>query len=265
MAIIGAIIGDIVGSLWEFNRTEDIDWKHIDLFTEDNYFTDDTVLTMATKYALDNGIPFEIAYHIFGNTYPGAGYGGSFCHWLMNDDMKPYNSYGNGSAMRISPIIDFCKTKDNVIQIATCSAKCTHSHPEGIKGAVVTAVCGWMAKNGASKKEIKEYAIREYPEDLYKYSTALPLSIIRKDYIWNEYCQGSVPVAIRCFLESEDYESFLRNAIGLKGDADTLCAIGGCIAEEFYGTTGFDNKTILKKYLDERLYEQIYAGGQNGK
>lgn len=257
MAIIGSVLGDIVGSLWEFNRTEDIDWKHVKLFTEENRFTDDTVLTLATKYALERSVPFEFAYHAFGNAYPDAGYGSAFCIWLINDEMKPYNSYGNGSAMRISPIIEFCKTKDEVIQTATRSAQCTHDHPEGIKGAVVTAVCGWMARNGASKKEIKKYAIHEYPEDSYRYSAALPLSIIRKDYTWNDFCQGSVPVAIRCFLESEDYESFLRNAIGLKGDADTLCAIGGCIAEEFYGTTGFDNERLLRQYLDKKLYEEV--------
>ncbi len=257
MSIIGAILGDVAGSPWEFNRTEDVDWKHIEIFSNQNYFTDDTVLTLATKYALDNCIPFEFAYHIFGNAYPNAGYGGAFHNWLNDEEMKPYNSYGNGSAMRVSPVIDYCKTKEEVIQTATRSAQCTHNHPEGIKGAVVTAVCGWMAKNGASKKEIKEYASYEYPASVYRYSVELPISVIRKDYVWNDYCQGSVPVAIRCFLESDDYESFLRKAIGLKGDADTLCAIGGCIAEEFYGTTGFDNEKLLKQYLDESLYRNV--------
>lgn len=255
MAIIGAILGDIAGQPFEFNRKEDIDFKNVELFTDDNKYTDDTVLTIATKYALDKQIPFEIAYHIFGNTYPDVGYGGDFKAWLSSDEMKPYGSFGNGSAMRVSSIVDFCKNQTNVIETATRSAQCTHNHREGIKGAVVTAVCCWMAKVGASKKEICDYAKAKYPKEEYRYAVELPLKLIRDNYIWNVTCQGSVPVAIRCFLDSEDYESFLRNVISLRGDADTLGAIGGCIAEEFYGKTGFNDEMLLRKYLDSNLYE----------
>lgn len=157
--------------------------------------------------------------------------------------------------MRVSPVIDFAKSRDDIIKYATMSAECTHNHQEGIKGAVVTATCGWMAKSGASKKEIEEYASREYPAgSYYKYPVSMSMKELREVYRWDETCQGSVPAAIRCFLDSEDYESFIRNVLSFKCDSDTLGAIGGGIAEEFYKGTGFNNDELLKKYLDERLY-----------
>lgn len=257
MAIIGAILGDIAGSRWEFGRPKDLDWEHIDLFTDDCFFTDDTVLTIATKYALLNNIPFADAYHKFGNDYPNAGYGGSFDTWLHFDDKEPYNSFGNGAAMRVSPVVDLSDTHAQVMSRADFSAKCTHNHPEGIKGACVTAVCGWMAKSGASKKEIEKYANKQYPVDDYRFPVSISLKVLREKYRWDVTCQGSVPVAIRCFLESEDYESFIRNVLSMKCDTDTLCAIGGGIAEEFYHGTGFDEDYLLKKYLDENLYRIV--------
>lgn len=254
MAIIGAILGDIAGSRWEFGRPSDLDWEHINLFTDDCFFTDDTVLTVATKYALLNNIPFADAYHKFGNDYPNCSYGGSFDTWLNFDNKEPYNSFGNGAAMRVSPVVDLSNTHAQVISRADFSAKCTHNHPEGIKGACVTAVCGWMAKSGASKKEIEEYASKQYPNDEYRFPVSISLKELREKYRWDATCQGSVPVAIRCFLDSEDYESFVRNVLSLTCDTDTLCAIGGGIAEEFYHGTGFDEKYLLKRYLDENLY-----------
>lgn len=257
MAIIGAILGDIAGEPYEFNRTKYIDYKNVELFGKENHFTDDTVLTVATKYALERGVPFEIAYHIFGNKYPSAGYGSSFNIWLADSALKAYNSFGNGSAMRVSPVIDCAKTESELLANATKSASCTHNHPEGIKGAVTVAYCGWMAKHGASKQEIKDYACQAYPKEEYAFSCEYPLNVIRVDYFWNDTCQGSVPVAIRCFLDSEDYESCIRNAIGLKGDSDTLAAMAGCIAEEYYKKTGFNDEKLLKQYLDEYLYAEI--------
>lgn len=259
MAIIGAILGDICGSAWEFNRDKSIDFENIELFTDANRFTDDTVLTVATKYAIENSIEYSMAYHIFGNAYPKSGYGSSFRQWLKENSLSPYYSYGNGSAMRVSPVIDLSESWAQVVTKANFSAICTHNHPEGLKGAIVTAVCGWMAKEGASKREIEEYAIKQYPKDSYAFSVELPLDVIKENYYWNDICQGTVPVAIRCFIESENYESFLRNAISLCGDSDTIACIGGCIAEEYYGSTGFDNKQLLKRYLDDRLYSEIEA------
>ncbi len=255
MAIIGTILGDIAGSRWEFGRPRDLDWKRIDLFTDDCFYTDDTVLTVATKYAILNNIPFADAYHKFGNDYPDCSYGGSFHTWLVLDDKQPYNSFGNGSAMRVSPVVDLTDTKDAALWEATQSALCTHNHPEGVKGASVTAICAWMAKNGATKKEIEAYAKSQYPSDKYRFSVLTPMEELKEKYRWDVTCQGSVPVAIRCFLDSEDYESFIRNVLSLVCDTDTLCAIGGGIAEEFYKGTGFDEEYLLKKYLDDNLYK----------
>lgn len=257
MAIIGAILGDIAGSRWEFGRPKDLDWEHIDLFTDDCFYTDDTVLTVATKYAMLNNITFADAYYKFGNDYTDCGYGGSFDTWLHFDDKEPYYSFGNGSAMRVSPVIDLADTIYDAKFLATLSAECTHNHPEGIKGAIVAAVCGMMAKTGASKKEIEDYASEQYSCENYKFPTSMPLKELRKIYKWDVTCQGSVPVAIRCFLESEDYESFIRNVLSLKCDADTLCAIGGGVAEEFYHGTGVGYERLLKKYLDEELYKIV--------
>ena len=257
MAIIGAILGDIAGSKWEFGRPKDLDYEHIILFQDDSCFTDDTVLSIATKYALENKVSFKEAYNQFGNDYINCGYGDKFYEWLIFKNKKPYRSCGNGSAMRVSPVVDFVKSREDIVKYATMSAECTHNHPEGIKGAIVTAVCGWMAKNGASKKEIEEYASECYPADKYKYPVSMTMEELRKVYKWDETCQGSVPAAIRCFLDSEDYESFIRNVLSFKCDTDTLGAIGGGIAEEFYGKTGFDNDKLLRKYLDNRLYEIV--------
>lgn len=142
MAIIGAILGDIAGSKWEFNRPKDLDYEHIELFQDDSYYTDDTVLSVATKYALENEVSFKDAYNEFGNDYIDCGYGDRFFEWLIFKSKKPYKSCGNGSAMRVSPVIDFAKSRDDIIKYATMSAECTHNHQEGIKGAIVTATCG---------------------------------------------------------------------------------------------------------------------------
>lgn len=260
MAIIGAILGDIAGQPFEYNMKKDIDVDNIELFTERNHFTDDTVLTIATLYAIKNNILFSLAYHNYGNLYPNAGYGSSFVQWLNDNKLQPYNSYGNGSAMRVSPIIDLFNSQskiEDIIEMAKNTAMCTHNHYEGIKGAVVTAVCGWMAKCGASKKEILKYASSEYEKSNYAFSCELSLNVIRTNYFWNDTCQGSVPVAIRCFYESESYEDFIRKVLGLHGDSDTICAIGGCIAEEYYHGTGFNDKELLKTYLDNNLYSVV--------
>lgn len=257
MAIIGAILGDIAGSRWEFGRPEDLDWKHIDLFTDECFYTDDTVLTVATKYKILNHISFADAYHKFGNDYPNCSYGGGFHTWLNFDDKKPYNSFGNGSAMRVSPVADFAPNWETATLLASQSADCTHNHPEGIKGAIVTSACCWLAKNGASKNDIEKWASERYPAEQYRFPVSMSLRELREKYRWDVTCQGSVPVAIRCFLDSEDYESFIRNVLSLTCDTDTLCAIGGGIAEEFYHSTGLDEEYLLKKYLDDNLYKIV--------
>lgn len=255
MAVIGAILGDIAGSQYETKRPSNLDYMHCELFTEKCRFTDDTVMTLATKSAILNNISFAESYRKFGRKYPYAGYGEKFIKWIWLSSGSVYNSFGNGSAMRCSYIAEHFDTETEITEWATKSAECTHNHPEGIKGAVVTAMCIYMAKKGASKEEILKYAAKQYPKSDYEYSVEYKLDEYRNKYKWNATCQGSVPTAIRCFLESEDYESFLRTVFSFKCDVDTLCAIGGGIAEEFYHGTGLDEDKLLKKYLDENLYE----------
>lgn len=257
MAIIGAILGDISGSQYEFLRPKDLDWKKCELFTDKCYFTDDSVMTLAAKLAVKNGISFAYSYRRFGRKYPNAGYGGMFDAWLHWDDEKAYNSFGNGSAMRCSYIGEHFNGEKEVIEWATKSADCTHNHPEGIKGAVVTSMCVYMARTGATKAEIFDYVKKHYPKENYRYSVEHKIEDYRDAYRWDVTCQGSVPVAIRCFLESEDYESFLRNVYSLPCDMDTLCAIGGGIAEEFYKGTVFDEEYLLRNYLDDDLYRIV--------
>lgn len=257
MAIIGAILGDIAGSQFEFTRPDDLDWQHCELFTDKCHFTDYTVMTLAAKMAVLNKDSFAKNYREFGRQYPHAGYGGMFRWWIKHDNEGPYGSFGNGSAMRCSYIGEHYQLLPDVRIYARRSADCTHNHEEGIKGAVVTAVCINLAKNGKSKKDIYEYVLTEYPSSKYKYGVDRPLNSYRETYKWDVTCQGSVPVAIRCFLESESYESFIRNVLSLPCDTDTLCAIGGGIAEEFYHGTGFDEDTLLRRYLDDNLYKIV--------
>lgn len=257
MAIVGSILGDIAGSQYEFRRPKDLNWDTCELFTNICHFTDDTVMTLAVKLSIKNNKSFADSYRELGRKYPNAGYGERFDTWLFSDNEKAYNSFGNGSAMRCSYIGEYFNCQSKVIEWATKSAECTHNHPEGIKGAVVTAMCVYMARTGATKPDIFRYVKQLYPKEDYRYSIEHRLDEYRSVYRWDVSCQGSVPVAIRCFLESENYESFLRNVFSLKCDMDTLCAIGGGIAEEFYKGTGFDNEKLLRRYLDDRLYEIV--------
>lgn len=259
MAIKGAILGDIIGSQYEFKRPEDFDNKTALLLTEKCGFTDDTVLSLAVKYAIKNKTTFVDAFDMIGNLYRNRGYGMRFSEWLDSDIKQPYNSYGNGSAMRVSYIADHYDKLNKVTKVAKLSAECTHNHPEGIKGAIVTATCIWMAKHGYSKDDILKYGIEQYPKDKYIYSPEFTLDEIRNKYTWNETCQGSVPAVIRCIYEANNYTEFIRNVFSLKCDTDTLCAIGGGIAEEL-----FDNKfdeilpfadKVLQMYLDNFLLD----------
>jgi len=252
MAIIGAILGDISGSQYEFDRTTDP--ANCPMFTERCKFTDDTVMTLAVKYAIDNKIGYEEAMHLVGNRYPCCGYGARFFRWMLGNEKEPYNSWGNGSAMRVSYIGEHYEDLEDVVREAEKSAAVTHNHPEGVKGAVVTATCIWMARHGKTKQEIHDYVAAQYPADEYEYHIDADMDWLVENYIHNESCQGSVPTAMKCFVESESYEDFLRRVYSLDSDADTLGAIGGAVAEEFYGTTGFPEEELLRLYLDEYLY-----------
>lgn len=231
--MIGAMIGDIVGSIYEFDN---IKTKDFPLFSEGCEFTDDTVMTIAVAQALlrsrKDQVPFGTVLveemQALGRDWPGRGYGIHFYGWLYSHDPQPYNSFGNGSAMRVAPCGLIAVTMEEALALAKASAEVTHNHPEGIKGAQATAAAVFLAKTGRSKEEIGQY-IRDnfYPLDK-------TVDEIRPTYRFNESCQETVPQAITAFLESEDFEDALRNAISLGGDSDTLAAITCSIAWTYY-------------------------------
>lgn len=254
MAVVGAILGDIAGSQYEFHRPEGLDFHHCELFTERCRFTDDTVMTLAVKKAILEKKDLTDTMREIGQLYPDSGYGGNFYYWMFGERPKPYNSFGNGSAMRVSFVGEYFQDISEVIHAAEKTALVSHNHPEGVKGAVVTAVCIWMAKNGKSRQEIYDYVLAQYPPVDYEFSIDKDMEYLRKHYRWNETCMGSVPAAMRCFYDSDSFETFMRNVFSFDCDSDTLGAIGGAVAEEFYHGVGFDAEPILKKYLDERLY-----------
>ena len=234
----GAILGDIIGSPFEFDRGDKT--KEFDLFTKGCDFTDDSVMTIAVGEALLAVGPEATVKEIeeavvtnmqdWGKRYPYAGYGGRFRYWLRERNPKPYGSYGNGSAMRVSAVGWLYDSLERTREVARATANVTHNPPEGIKGAEATASAIYMARNGFSKEEIKEYIEREF-----HYNLDRTLDEIRPGYHMDETCQRTVPEAIIAFLESKDFEDAIRNAVSLGGDTDTLGAITGSIAEAFYG------------------------------
>lgn len=261
MAIKGAILGDILGSTYEFGRPKDLDWANVPLLDEKTaHFTDDTVMTLAVKKAIIEGRDFTDTMVELGRKYPDRGYGEHFHKWFMENDHMPYNSWGNGSAMRVSFIGEYFEDYDKIQEAAAKSAAVSHDHPEGIKGAVVTATCIWLAKHEKSKQEIFDYVLSNYPKEEYEFSICYRLEELRDRYVWDDSCQGTVPVAMRCFYESNDYESFIRNIYSLECDSDTFGAIAGGVAEEFYHGFGSVNADrILKEFLTDDLYEILMA------
>lgn len=263
MALIGSVLGDIAGSQYEFSslRPADLDWQNCELFTDKCRFTDDSVMGIGTKMAIleDKENPnFARWYRNLGQMYPGAGYGGMFRQWIKDASMGPYSSFGNGSAMRIAYCGEAFKTPEETIAVAKQSALVTHNHPEGVKGAVVTAMCIFAAREGKTKQDIYNYACKFYSdESKYQYPITMSLEDMRKIYRWNVTCQGSVPAAIRCVLEADSYEEFLRNVFSLPCDMDTLGAIGGGIAEELFGFGELQSIILLDKYLDEYLFDCV--------
>lgn len=247
--MIGAIIGDIVGSVYEWNN---IKTKDFPLFGKGCFFTDDSVMTIAVAEGIMKGgstEDFVTSMKKYGRMYPDAGYGGRFGGWLISEDVKPYNSWGNGSAMRVSPAAWAFDTLSEVEKCAEISAAVTHNHPEGIKGAQATAASIFLARKGKAKAEIKAYI-----ESNYGYNLDRTVDEIRPGYRFNESCQKTVPEAIIAFLESVDFEDAVRNAISLGGDSDTLAAITGSIAEAAYGVPE-DIKEKALSFLDEGLLE----------
>lgn len=234
----GAILGDIIGSPFEFDRGDKT--KDFKLFSRRSHFTDDSVMTLAVCEALlkvgQDVTVKEIedavisSMQSWGRRYPHAGYGGYFRRWLTARHPEPYNSYGNGSAMRVSAVGWLYDSLEKTRTVAKATANVTHNHPEGIKGAEATASAIFMARNGSSKEEIKKYIENEFHYDLNR-----TLNEIRPGYHMDETCQKTVPEAIIAFLEAKDFEDAIRNAVSLGGDTDTLGAITGSIAEAYYG------------------------------
>ena len=226
--MIGAIIGDIIGSRFEFHNHRSTEFE---FFHPDCDFTDDTVMTVAVADAIMSGRPFGEVMHEYGRQNPQRGYGGRFFNWLLSKNPKPYNSFGNGSAMRVSPCAFLAKgNRELALTWATASAVCTHNHPEGVKGAMAITDCILMAAEHKSKDEIRKLAV-----DLYDYDMDFTIDQIRPRFGFNETCQKTVPQAIECFLESHDFESAIRIAVSLGGDSDTIANITGGIAEAYYG------------------------------
>ncbi len=240
--MIGAILGDIIGSRFEFDRGEKT--KDFTLFTYESEYTDDTVMTVAVAEALlktygmsltsldEKKIKDDLINSMkkWGRKYPFAGYGGRFIGWLMGESTEPYNSFGNGSAMRVSPAGWLYDTLEETRRIARWTAEVTHNHPEGIKGAESVAAVMFLARTGHSKEEIREYVIREFGYDLSR-----TCDEIRPLYHHVESCQETVPEAMTAFFEGESFEDVIRTAVSLGGDCDTLTDIAGAMAEAFYG------------------------------
>lgn len=225
--MLGAIAGDIIGSLHEFNGNKRAD---LPLFGQGSFFTDDSVLTIATAEKLLTGGNYAALYRKWARLYPDSGFGGRFARWFVAKDAPPYNSFGNGSAMRVSPVGWAFDTLEETLAEARRSALPTHDHPEGIKGAESVAAAIFMARKGAGKKEILQYIQKTFDYDLSR-----SVEEIRLTYHFDETCQGSVPQAIRCFLEGKSYEETVRLAVSLGGDADTQACIAGSIAEAAFG------------------------------
>lgn len=245
--ILGAIAGDIIGSVFEKHNIQTTQFL---LFCDRSRFTDDTVMTVAVASKLTMTESTYIKeMQDFGRRYPKAGYGSGFKNWLFSENPQPYGSFGNGSAMRVSPVGYAFKKIEDVRIEAEKSAEITHNHPEGIKGAVAVASAVFLARTGCSKQEIKNYI-----ESNFNYNLKRTIDEIRPSYHFDVSCQGSVPEAIISFLESHDFESTIRNAISIGGDSDTIAAIAGAIAEAFYKEIPETIKgEVLKRLPDEFL------------
>ncbi|MEQ8678011.1 MAG: ADP-ribosylglycohydrolase family protein [Aggregatilineales bacterium] len=257
--MLGAIAGDIIGSIFE---NENVKTTEFALFSRFSRFTDDTVLTVAIADAvmhreqhafrlLDNyhaRQAYRTRLRLHGRRYPNAGFGHNFSKWLASHTARAYRSYGNGSAMRVSPIGFAFETLEDVLREAKLSASVTHNHPHGIRGAEAVASAIFLARTGNDKSTIKHYI-----QQRFSYNLNQTLTSIRPNYTFDSSCQGSVPQAIIAFLESEDFEDAIRNAISIGGDSDTIACIAGGIAQAFYGKVPSHIASQVKLLLDGQL------------
>jgi ADP-ribosylglycohydrolase len=250
--MIGALAGDIIGSVYEWEATKS---KTFPLFGPDSKFTDDSVLTVAVADVLLHRGDYTSAFRDYYQRYRDAGYGMRFHMWASSADTRPYGSYGNGSAMRVSPVAFAFDELSQVLAEAKRSADATHNHPEGVKGAQAVAAAILLARKGRSKTDI-----RQYIEESFSYHLHVQLDVIRPAYSFDETCQGSVPQAIISFLESTDFEDAIRNAVSLGGDADTQACIAGAIAHAFYGVPQHIEAEVMRRLTpDLKLITQEFA------
>ena len=250
--MLGAIVGDIVGSVYEFDNHRSKDFP---LFTERSHFTDDTILTIATADAQMTDWDYAAKYREYGRKYPSS-YGNSFLKWIHDDDAGPYDSFGNGSAMRVSPISWFVNHDHRVMFLAEKSAGVTHNHPEGIKGAQATAMAIFWARRGVPRNRI-----RRDLESMFGYDTSVSVEELQTTYEYNETCQRTVPEAFRCFYEATDFEDAIRNAISIGGDSDTVAAIAGSMAEAKFGVPEEIEREALGR-LEEDLLQVFQTFGE---
>ena len=247
--MFGAILGDVIGSAYEFAPVHDV---YFNAFRKESTFTDDSVLTLATADVLLNGGNYADAYWSYARAYPGRGYGGRFAGWISSNEKKPYNSFGNGSAMRIAPVGWAFDTLEATLAEAEKSAACTHNHPEGVKGAQAVAAAIFMARNGADKSDIQRYI-----ETTFNYDLSRSVDEVRKTSYFDETCQVSVPEAIVAFLGADDYEQTVRNCVSFGADADTQAAIAGAIAEAYWDAIGDEWILFAWQKLDARSQDIV--------
>lgn len=246
--MIGAIAGDIIGSVYENFRTKRKDFT---LFTRFSTYTDDSVLTIAVADAILTDRNYGRAIKSYARRHPMRGYGPRFLRWMVTPGSTPYNSFGNGSAMRVSPVAHAFDSEAEVLEEAKRTAECTHNHPEGVKGAQATALAVFLARIGRDRE-----AIRTAIQDRYGYDLSRTIDAIRPEYSTDITCQGSVPEAIIAFLDSTSFEDAVRNAVSLGGDADTQACIAGSIAEAYYKTIPLAILEQIPKRLSKALWEK---------
>lgn len=244
--MLGAIAGDMVGSIYEFNNLRS---REFPLFRRESHFTDDTVLTVAVADALMSRGDLGQIFKDYYERYPDAGYGGRFHAWAQQPELAPYNSWGNGAAMRVSPVAYAYDRLERVLDAAEEVSAVTHNHPEGIKGAQATASAIFLARTGETKASIGQYV-----ESWFGYDLSESIDSIREWYRFDESCQGTVPFAIRAFLEAEDVEGTIRNAVSIGGDSDTVACIAGSIAEAYWqGLPASMHREVMDR-LDADLF-----------
>jgi ADP-ribosylglycohydrolase len=247
--MLGAIVGDVIGSVYEARPVKQYDF---DFFIPGTTYTDDTVLTVAIADAILHNKGYDDMLLQYGRRYPDAGYGRSFHEWLHSPNPAPYNSWGNGSAMRVSPVGFAFDSNVMVMEEARKTALVTHNHPEGIKGAQATALSVYLARSGYRKDHI-----RHEIQTLFHYDLERSLDDIRANYTYTLSCQGSVPEAIIAFLESTDYEDAIRKSISIGGDADTMACITGGIAQAYYNFIPVELITTVTEYLPDEFLDVI--------